>query len=179
MSLQRLVIDTGADQSADDFKSVCNLAPGQLPAANNFANYIAGLAGGLGQGLAPTTLAFKVGAVQAAGTLTVATGGSTAGQACTILNTTFTGRASNPAANEFVVSATAATQAANMAAAINASADLAGKVTASALLGVVTITCVVPGLMGNGLQLSAGNLGNTTAGAFAGGTDGTAYNLSL
>lgn len=172
-SLTRLVITS--DLTANGFKSVCDLSPGQLPALNNFINYCGGVAGGNNM----ASMAFKVGAVQAAGTLTVAAGGSVAAQACTILNVTFTGRAANPAANEFVVSATAATQAANMAAAINASANLTGKVTATSNEGVVTITSVVPGLMGNGLQLSAGNLANVTLSAFAGGTDGTAYTLDL
>lgn len=173
MSLQRIVINT--DLTADGFKSQCDLAPGQLPALNNFIDYLGALSGGNQMAL----LTVKVAAVQASGTLTVATGGSTAAQACTILNVTFTGRASNPSTNEFVVSATAATQAANMAAAINASASLTGKVTATSALGVVTITSVVPGLVGNGLQLSAGNLANVTLGAFASGTDGTAYDLDF
>ncbi len=172
-SLQRLVITTPG--TAADFKSICDLAPGQLPAVNNFLNFIGAVAGGSQM----ASLEFKVGAVQAAGTLTVATGGSVAAQACTVCNVTLTGRASAPAANEFVVAADEAVQAANMAAAINASATLAGKVTATSALGVVTITSVVPGLLGNGLQLSAGNLANVTLGAMASGTDGTAYTLDL
>ncbi len=174
MSLVRLVIDSNG--TTDDFKSQCNLAPGGFPAANNFANYIGGLIGG---SIIGADLAFQVGAVQAAGTLTVATGGSTNNQACTIANVTLTAKTSSTANNEFSISATAATQAANMAAAINASTTLAGIVTATSALGVVTITSVVPGLLGNGIQLSAGNLANTTAGAFAGGLNGTAYSISL
>ena len=173
-SLVRLVITSNG--TANDFKSQCNLAPLGLPAANNFADYIAGLTGGNVSG---ASLQFQVGAVKATGTLTVSAGGSTAGQACTIGNVTLTGRASNPAANEFVVSATAATQATNMAAAINASTSFAGIVTASAALGVVTLTAVVPGALGNGYQLSAGNLGNVAAGAFANGANGTAYTVNL
>lgn len=172
-SLTRIVVTS--DLTAAGFKSVCDLAPGQLPALNNLVDYLGGVAGGNYM----ASLACKVGAVQAYGTLTVATGGSTAAQTCTICNVTFTARASGATGNEFNVSATAATQATNMAAAINASSNLTGKVTATASLGVVTITSVVPGLMGNGLQLSAGNLGNVTAGAFANGTDGTAYTLSF
>jgi hypothetical protein len=174
MSLIRLVLNSNG--TADDFKSECPLAVGGHDAINNFTSYVEGVNGGEAPG---ASFAFKVGAVQAAGTLTVATGGSTAAQACTICNVTLTGRASNPATNEFVVSATAATQAANMAAAINASASFAGKVTASANLGVVTLTAVVPGVLGNGFQLSAGNLANVTASAFANGSDGTAYSVDL
>lgn len=158
------------------FKSVCDLAPGGLPAANNFVDYLTGIIGGSLQG---ASLAFKVGAVQAAGTLTVATGGSANNETCSICNVTFTAKTSGATGNQFNISATAATQATNMAAAINASSDLTGKVTASASEGVVTITAVVPGLIGNGLQLSAGTLANVTLGAFANGTDGTAYNIDL
>ncbi len=173
MSLQRLVINS--DLSAVGFGSVCDLSPLGLPAANNFIDYLAGLCGGNYMGL----LSFKVGAVQAAGLLTVSAGGSSNNQTCTIANVTLTAKTSSTADNEFTISATAATQAAAMAAAINASTTLAGIVTATAALGVVTIVSVVPGLLGNGLQLSAGNLGNTVATAFASGTDGTAYSVDL
>jgi hypothetical protein len=174
MSLQRLVINTG-NLSADGFKSVCNLAPGQLPALENFVNYLSGMPDQY-NGL----LSFQVGAVQAVGSLTVATGGSVADQACTILNVTLTGKASSTANNQFSVSATAATQAQNMVNAINASTDLAGKVTAARNGAIVVITSLVPGLMGNGFQLAAGNLANVTlSAAFTGGLDGTAYALDL
>lgn len=173
MSLQRLIINS--DLSAVGFSSVCNLAPGQLPAANNFLDYVAGLTGGNYMAL----LSFAVGAVQAVGTFTVATGGSTDSQAGTLLNTTLTAVTSNanPAVGEFNISATAATQAASMVIAINT--VLGTKVLATSLLGVVTITALVPGVVGNGLQISAGNLANVTAGAFAGGSEGTAYALDL
>jgi hypothetical protein len=173
-SLQRLVITTPG--TADDFKSECDLAPGQLVAMNNFISYLGGVAGGAIQG---ASLAFNVGAVQATGTLTVAAGGSANDQTCSVCNVTFTAKTSGATGNQFNISATAATQATNMAAAFNASANLAGKVTAVAVDGVVTITSVVPGLMGNGLGLSAGTLANVTLGAFANGTDGTSYTLDL
>jgi hypothetical protein len=44
---------------------------------------------------------------------------------------------------------------------------------------MVTITAVVPGLAGNGLELSAGTLANVTLGAMANGSDGTAYTIDL
>lgn len=172
-SLQRLIITSVG--TAADFKSLCDFAPGKLVALNNFIAYLGGLSGGAIPG---ASLAFQVGAVQAAGTIT-STGTATAAQTMTLLNVTLTARASNPAANEFVVSATPAVQAANIAAAINASASFAGKVTASALEGVVTVTSVVPGSVGNGLQIVNVNLGNVTVGAFANGADGTATTIDL
>jgi hypothetical protein len=146
MSLQRLVINTG-DLTADGFKSVCDLSPGQLPALQNLENYLGALSGGNQMALVDV----NVGAVQAVGILTVSSTGSTATQACTILNVTLTAiDPGTPTANQFVVSSTPATQAANMIAAINASASFAGKVVASAgSTGLVVITSVVPGLMSN------------------------------
>jgi len=173
MSFQRLIIESPL--TAVGFKSVCDLDPGQFPALNNFAGYVGAVLGGNQS----AKLSFQVGAVNATGTLTVAAGGSANNETCTILNITLTGKTSSTADNEFTVSATAATQATNMAAAINASTTLAGKVAATSALGVVTITSVVPGLLGNGLQLSAGTLANVAAGAFASGTDGTSYVLNM
>ncbi len=173
-SLVRLVLTSNGTKA--DFQSQSDMAMGGLDAVNSVVDYLSGLSGGQRIG---ALLTWKVGAIQAAGTLTVAAGGSANNEACTILNVTLTGKTASTANNEFTVSATAATQAANMAAAINASTDLAGKVTASANLGVVTITSIVPGLLGNGFQLDVGTLANVTKSAFAGGTDGTAYSQDL
>jgi len=65
-----------------------------------------------------------------------------------------------------------------MAAAFNASANLAGIVTASSLQGVVTITSVLPGLVGNGLVASDA-LANVATVSFAGGSNGTQYVIDL
>lgn len=173
MSLQRLIINS--DLTALGFKSVCDLTPGQLVAANNFENYIAGLTGGNYMAL----LSFAIGAVQATATFTVAAGGSANGQIGTLLNTNLTAVTAGavPASGQFNISATPATQAASMVLAINA--VLGTKVLATNLLGVVTVTALVPGVMGNGFQISAGNLANVTAGAWANGSDGTAYTVDL
>lgn len=172
-SLVRLLITSTGTKA--DFQSQCNLAMGGLDAVNSFVDYVSGLSGGQRIG---ASLAFKVGAIQATGTIT-STGAATAAQAMTLLNVTLTAIASDPANNQFVPSATVGVQAANIAACINASTTLAGKVTATAALGVVTVTSIVPGLMGNGFQVSAGNLSNVSVGAFTNGTDGTAYSIDL
>lgn len=176
MSLQRLIINT--ELSVDGFKSQCDLAPGQLPALNNFIDYLAALEGGnaLGNG---ALLSFAVGAVQASATFTVASTGPTNSQTATLLNTTLTAVTSgaDPALGQFNINATPANVAASMVLAINA--VLGSKVIATSALGVVTVKALVPGVMGNGLQISAGTLSNVTAGAFANGSDGTAYALDL
>jgi hypothetical protein len=169
-SFQRVIIETPV--TADGFKSICDLAPGKLPALQNFENFVGAVSGGNQM----AKLSFQVGAVKATGTIT-STGAATAAQAMTLLNVTLTAIGSNPGNNQFVPSATVGTQAANIAACINASTSLAGKVTATASLGVVTVTSVVPGLMGNGFQISAGNLSNVSVGAFANGSDGTSYSI--
>lgn len=174
MSLQRLIINS--DLSAAGFISVCDLTPGQLVAANNFANYVHGLTGGNYMAL----LSFAVGAVQATATYTH-TGTATNAQAGTLLNVTLTAVTSgaDPTLGQFNISMTAATQATSMALAINSTPALISKVTAVAALGVVTVTAIVPGVMGNGFQISAGNLSNIAAAAFANGSDGTAYAVDL
>lgn len=172
-SLQRLVINYSS--TAADFASMCNLAPLGPAAAQNLSNFLVGVSSGL---MPSASIAAKVGAVQATATIT-STGAATAAQTMTLANITLTAVGSAPAANEFVVSATVATQAANIAAAINASADLAGIVTATSALGVVTVSAVVPGLMGNGLQIVDVDLANVAVAAFSGGLDGTSYSISL
>lgn len=175
MSLQRLIINS--DLSAVGFKSVCDLSMGGLDATNNFLDYIGGLTGGNYMAL----LSFAVGAVQASGTITIASTGPTNNQTCTIAGVTFTAKTSGavPANGEFNISATPATVATNLAAAINAVTSLSGVVSATSLLGVVTVTAAVPGTIGNGIVMANVNLSNTTFVTLANGSNGTAYSIDL
>lgn len=172
MSLQTIVIDTSL--TADGFESVCPLAALGLPALQSLEQYFAMLQGGL---QSTNSLLVSVGATAAAGTFTFSSTGPTNNQTCTICGITFTAKTSASSENEFTVSATPATVATNLKNAINASSDLEGIVTAESALGVVTVTAVVPGLMGNGLVIDAGTLSNTVVVTPAGGSDGTQYSL--
>src|SRR5262245_49884147 len=71
--------------------------------------------------------------------------------------------------------ADAAGNAASVAALINAHTTLSKFMTASATLGVVTITIDVPGDIGNGVKLEEGAAGmaNCTVAGFSTGSDGT------
>lgn len=171
MSLQRLVINTSLTSAG--FKSWCDLAPGQLPALNNFADYVGAVLGGNQSAL----FSFNVGAVQATGLVTF-TGAPSADETVTICNVVFTAKASGATGNQFNIGGSITATALNLATAINASSSLSGIVTASPNVGVVTLTAVVPGTMGNGLGLSE-TLSNATVTAFSGGTDGTAYSIDL
>jgi hypothetical protein len=169
MSLVTIILDS--DQPADAFRSQCNLAPLKIPALNNFLNYIAGVTGGQYN----ASLTFYTGSVQASGTITVAAGGSANNQTMTICGVTFTAKTSGATGNQFNISATAATQAANMVAAINASANLSGIVVASRVGAVVTLTAVVPGVIGNGLVMANVDLANVTVVSFVSGSNGTTF----
>jgi len=109
----------------------------------------------------------EVSLVKAVSTITVATGGSENDQTMVICGVTFTGKTSGATGNQFNVSATAATQAENMRAAIAGSANLAGIVTATRSGAVVTLTSVVPGKQGNGLECRNVNLANVTVAGFS------------
>jgi len=173
--MSNLTVVVSGVETADQLKSICNLAPGSRDAANNLSKYITSIAGGV----KAASIKALVGALAASGSLTFSSTGPTNSQTCSILNTTFTAVTSGATGNQFNISATPSTVAANLAAAINASPNLNKKVRAVAVLGVVTITALIPGEFGNGFALSAGTLSNTVASAFANGSDGEAFDLDL
>lgn len=117
----------------------------------------------------------STGAIQATGTGTF-TGAATANQTMTIGGVTFTAKASpNEAANEYLVSATVALEAASLVRAVNANTTLARLVLASSALGVVTFTAVQPGVASNFFPTVNVNTSNFSfaQAILAGGTDGT------
>lgn len=118
------------------------------------------------------------GPVAATATIT-STGSASNNETMLLANQTLTAKTSGAVAanGEFNISGTVGTQAANIAAAINVVVALQKTVTATAALGVVTVTAVVPGTTGNGLQISE-SLTNVTATAFAGGTDALVQTFS-
>jgi hypothetical protein len=173
MSLQRIVIDTGS-ATANDFKSKCDLAPLGLPGLQSLENFIGSI-----PNQNRSLLEVKVGAVQATATI-VSTLTAVNNETMSLLNQTITAKTSGavPANGEFNISGTPTTQATSIALAINSMSSLTGKVTATSSVGTVTVTAVVPGLIGNGLQISE-SLSGVTVTQFTGGTDGTAYTLDL
>lgn len=112
---------------------------------------------------------------RATGTVTF-TDAVTNGQTCSIANVTVTGATSGNGTTSFTLSATIATQAANLAALINANTTINKVLSATSAAGVVTVTSLVPGLVGDAIGFRNVNLSNTT---FAGPTGGAETLTSL
>jgi hypothetical protein len=169
-------------ETADQFASLMGIQSSPTPEAHTsikgMVNYLQGILGGVRSG----SISLYNGAVQNTAVLTVSAGGSANDETMVLCGVTFTAKTSGATGNEFNISATAATQAANMVAAFNASADLTGIVTASNVLGVITITATLPGKFGNALVVteSLANVAVTTSFATsAAGSNGTIYSFDL
>ena len=122
-------------------------------------------------GAHPAVIQTKVNAVKASGTLTGTSVIAT--DAIAINGQTITAVASGAIANQFNIGANDTETMANLAAAINASANLAGIATASALGTVVTVQAAVPGAIGNAITLTSADATIVASVAkLAGGTNG-------
>ncbi len=168
MSFVKLLM--AVPDSAQTMKSILQLNT----AANQFdVEALDKLVGDMIDGAQVSYTKLSTGAVQATATIT-STGAAVAAETITVANVVLTAVASGavPANGEWNVSATPATQAASIAAAINAVAGLSGVCQATSALGVVTVTAVQPGKSGNGLQISE-SATNVTVTAFASGSDGS------
>ncbi len=133
----------------------------------NLINYLNGVKGGQRQ---PISIESRMGETAATATIT-STGAATADETLVVNGVTFTAKASGATGNQFNLSGTVATQATNIANAINNSSSAGvSNVTASASLGVVTLTCDIPGTVGNGFTLSESMSNVAVSGSnFAGG----------
>lgn len=130
------------------------------------ANYLEACAGGM---IESTSLAVDAAAVAATATVTLAA--VLAADTVTVCNTVFTAvNGGTPTAVQFDMSGTDTADAASFVAAVNAHTTIGRMVTASNLLGVVTLTSKVPGVFGNGLALASSNGTRLAVVAFAGGS---------
>lgn len=178
-SYQTLILSL--PDSAATFASIVNLTsatPGAHEIVSGLINYLKGINSGARSG----ALTIYNGSVQGTAVLTVSAGGSSNDETMSLCGVTFTAKTSGATGNQFNISATAATQAANMVAAFNASSNLTGICTASNVAGVITITATVPGKLGNALVVteSLTNVAVTTSFATAAtGSNGTIYTADL
>lgn len=111
------------------------------------------LVAGLAEGAFAGSIDVQNAPVKASGTLTIAGGSGAVGGTIGGVAKTVTWATSDTAS------------AAALAAAINADATLKQWVVASAVAGVVTITALVPGTVGNAITLVASGTGVTASGA--------------
>ena len=123
--------------------------------------------------------------VAAAGTATLTYASIAANDTVTIGGTVLTCKASGAAAGtEFNKTTDATVTAANLAAAINANTTLSKYLVATSALGVVTVTCLQKGVIGNAIVLATSNAPGFALVAMAGGEGGassaaTTYSLGL
>ncbi len=107
------------------------------------ASYLSAIAGGAFSG----SIKCATGAVSATGTVTFSS--IVATDTVTIGATVFTGSDTSTGTSQFRTGGTDTTAATSLAAVINLNTTTNKLVTATSSLGVVTITCQVPGLLGN------------------------------
>ena len=114
-------------------------------------------------GIRPGTVQTKVNAVKATGTITLSSHVNT--NTVTINGVVLTCGTDYSGADDTA-------KATSLAAAINANTTLDGMVVATSALGVVTLTALVPGELGNAVTLAISANGSVSAARMAGGTNG-------
>lgn len=173
MSAQTVILLTH-DENATDMGNILqptNDSSNRLLVINRLSRYVNALAGGIRK----SSLALGVGAVQASGTVTLSSHVAT--DTVTVNGVTFTCVASGATGNQYNVGVDDTASAVNLAAAINASvtALISGYVSATSAAGVVTITAVRPGILGNCVTIAISAHGSVSAARLSGGTSGTEY----
>lgn len=118
----------------------------------------------------PAVVNTRINAARATGTITLSANAAT--DTVTVNGTVFTAISGAPSAVQYDISGGDTTGAASLAAQINATTALAAMVTATSALGVVTLTAVLPGSMGNAFTLAISAHGSVSAARMASGTNG-------
>lgn len=112
--------------------------------------------------------------VAAAATVTITHANVTNADTVTIANTVITAATSGNGTTSWTIGADATADAVAMAACINANTTLNKQLVATSALGVVTLTALPKGVIGNGLGLATSDATAFALVAFAGGTGGAA-----
>lgn len=108
--------------------------------------------------------------VTATGTITFSSVVAT--DTVTIAGTVFTGSDTPSTSVQFLTGSTDTASAASLAAKINAHTTVGKYVSATSSGAVVTISCIVPGLIGNLITLAISAHGSRSGATLAGGTEG-------
>ena len=132
----------------------------ELDAALKFKDFVKMIT----SGIRPAKLALKVNAVKAIGTITLS--GHVATNTVTIAGVQLV------ADTDYTVGGDDTATAANLAQAINDDATLSTLVSATSAAGVVTITALVPGLIGHAVTLAISANGSVSGARLASGSNG-------
>lgn len=163
----RITLQSGA--SAATVKARLRLNPsGYAPdVIGRVASYIEAVAGGVHGG----RLSVVTTTVQASGTITLSS--LAAADTITINGRVYTASASPSGAQQFLVTGGDTLAAAAFAAKMNAdtSTVVTDVVTATAAAGVITITSIVPGNVGNAMTIAISAHGTASGGRLTGGTE--------
>lgn len=122
-------------------------------------------------GIRPAVVYTKSNAVKATGTVTLSAHVAT--DTVTVSGVVLTAVVSGATGPQYNVGGSDAITADNLAAAINENATLSAIVKATSALGVVTLTALMPGALGNAVTLAISAHGTVSAARLAGGTNGT------
>lgn len=122
-------------------------------------------------GMRPATVQTKSNAVKATGTITLSSHVET--DTVTVNGIAFTCVASGATGNQYNVGADDTATAVALVTALNANTTLDGMIVATSALGVVTVTALIPGELGNAITLAISAHGSVSAARMAGGTNGT------
>lgn len=164
--------DTFVDETSTHVDRLLNLRSDNRGLdAMKIAKIFERLAGGTGNG----SVRVVTGAVRASGTLTF-TGNPLNTETFTINGVTFTAKTSGATGDQWNIGANATANAAAVVTMVNASttAKIKGVIKAASAAGVVTFTCLVPGVIGNLCTLTESLTNATVSGAnFASGTENT------
>lgn len=177
MSTSRIVMTIDTNLPVGTLRNIlADSASRPLEEASKVENFFRGLKAGARAAIVNSGAADSGGvdALSASQTATFSTF-ATALDTVTINGVVLTAVASGATNNQWNITASASGDAANLAAAINAStsANLSGVVHASSLAGVVTVTCNIPGVIGNVLTISKSSTAITLGGALLAGGLGT------
>jgi phage tail sheath gpL-like len=169
-------IEITTDETAADVAEKLATAKGDPKRlANELVTYFNKMAGGL----VPANVKVKIGDVKATGTVTLAS--VDVDDTVTIDGVTFTAVASGATGAQFNQGGTDTADAASLVTAINANTTLDGRVVATSALGVVTITAIEAGELGNSVTLASSNGTRlaVSAAALAGGVNGTTTSFAF
>jgi acetylglutamate kinase len=112
----------------------------------------------------------RINAVKAAGTITLSSHVAT--DTVTVNGISFACVASGATGAQYNVGADDTATAVALAAALNANTTLDGMIIATASLGVVTVTSLIPGEIGNAMTIAISAHGTVSGARLAGGTNG-------